>query len=70
MLRPNEMTQRDILSGAMSELLWKVGGQTKAVVAIPEANPVFEAPVRFSIDGITEKVLLNKKPSVLLFYPI
>ena len=56
MLRTNEMTQRDILSGAMSELLWKVGGQTKAVVAIPEANPVFEAPVRFSIDGITEKV--------------
>jgi len=58
MLRPNEMIQRDILAGAISDLLWKVGGQTKAVVAIPEANPVFEAPVRFSIDGITEKLHL------------
>ena len=24
-LRPNEMTQRDILAGAISEVLWKVG---------------------------------------------
>ena len=26
-------------------------------MAIPEANPVFEAPAQFSIDGLTEKVV-------------
>ena len=26
------------------------------MVAIPETNPVFEAPVRFAIDSLTEKV--------------
>ena len=31
------------------------------MVAIPEANPVFEAPARFSIDGLTEKVSLMAK---------
>ena len=37
--------------------LLQVGRDTEsAVLAIPEANPVFEAPVRFSIDGVTEKV--------------
>ena len=37
--------------------LVQVGRDTEsAVLAIPEANPVFEAPVRFSIDGVTEKV--------------
>ena len=74
-LRPNEMTQRDILTGAIAELLWKVrkldkdatqlwdivffkvGDKKQAVIAIPEANPVFEPPVRFSIDGVTEKVV-------------
>ena len=30
------------------------------MLAIPEANPVFEAPVRFSIDGLTEKLHLFK----------
>ena len=139
-LRPNEMTQREILAGAVAELLWKVqtffvtfwlrkelkvsqclsvclcetkfcqglsislrsislgslsqhswltsqdrrslkyfvllflkyvqnaqiGGGSGAVVAIPEANPVFEAPAKFSIDGLTEKVSLMKK---LLLFP-
>ena len=60
LLRPNELTQRDILAGAISDLLWKVSGSCPAVLAIPEANPVFEAPVRFSIDGLTEKLHLFK----------
>ena len=35
------------------------------MVAIPEANPVFEAPARFSIDGLTEKVSLMAKKLLL-----
>ena len=34
-------------------------GPGEAVVAIPETNPVFEAPVRYAIDSLTEKVKLN-----------
>ena len=79
LLRPNEMTQRDILAGAISELLWKVkhssdetqfttvlykasgnGQNGPAVIAVPGANQVFEAPVRFSVDGLTEKLHLFK----------
>ena len=56
MLRPNEITQRETLAAAISELLWKVGEGRRAILAIPEANPVFEASVRFSMDGLTEKV--------------
>jgi len=58
LLRPNEMIQRDILSGAIAELLWRCGDKERAVIAVPEANPVFEPPVRFSIDGLTEKLHL------------
>ena len=71
------MIQREILSGAITDILWKVehhscsgldvfrsqalyicqcSGTGEAVVAIPETNPVFEAPVRFAIDSLTEKV--------------
>ena len=56
MLRPSEMTQRETLAAAIAELLWKVGEGRRAILAIPEANPVFEASVRFSMDGLTEKV--------------
>ena len=55
-MRPNEITQREILSAAIAELLWKVGGKKQAILAVPETNPVFEASVRFSMDGVTEKV--------------
>ena len=66
------MIQREILSGAITDLLWKVvlswlfskvkfcisqcSGAGEAVVAIPETNPVFEAPARYAIDSLTEKV--------------
>ena len=40
----------------MTELLWKVGEKNRAVLAVPETSPVFEASVRFSMDGVTEKV--------------
>ena len=56
MLRPNEILQRETLSAAIAELLWKVGAGRRAVLAIPEASPVFEASVRFTMDGLTEKV--------------
>ena len=62
MLRPSEITQRETLAASIAELLWKVGEGRRAVLAIPEANPVFEASVRFSMDGLTEKVreMLNR----------
>ena len=60
LLRPNEITQREILSAAIAELLWKVGGKKQAILAVPETNPVFEASVRFSMDGVTEKLHLFK----------
>ena len=59
-MRPNEITQREILSAAIAELLWKVGGKKQAILAVPETNPVFEASVRFSMDGVTEKLHLFK----------
>ena len=56
LLRPNEITQRETLSASIAELLWKVGDKKRAILAVPENNPVFEASVRFSMDGVTEKV--------------
>jgi len=60
LLRPNEMTQREILAGAIADLLWKVGDKEQAVLVVPEANPVFEPSVRFAIDGLTEKLHIFK----------
>ena len=77
LLRPNEVTQREVLSAAVAELLWRAGDRRRAVIAIPEvrtqdtllyfakhelypqSNPVFDASVRFSMDGVTEKVVYN-----------
>ena len=45
--------------GPLSEIklcICQCSGTTEAVVAIPETNPVFEAPVRYAIDSLTEKV--------------
>jgi hypothetical protein len=36
---------------------FKCGDKKQAVVAVPEANPVFENPISFTFDGVTEKVL-------------
>lgn len=71
-LKPNENTQRDVLIGAVSELLWKVfflsiyfiiylssvqvGEKKVAVLAIPGSTPVIEPTIRFSVDELTEKV--------------
>ena len=60
LLRPNEITQRETLSASIAELLWKVGDKKRAILAVPENNPVFEASVRFSMDGVTEKLHLFK----------
>ena len=78
-LRPNESTQRDALSGAVAELLWKVtgwctniqiillilqcGGKAGAVVAIPGVGRVFDPPPKFNIDGVTEKVKKTRNNS-------
>ena len=46
--------------GPFSEIklcICQCSGTTEAVVAIPETNPVFEAPVRYAIDSLTEKVI-------------
>lgn len=81
LLRPNEVTQREVLSAAVAELLWRAGDRRRAVIAIPEvrtqdsllhfakyelypqSNPVFDASVRFSMDGVTEKVVYNLSQS-------
>ena len=68
MLRPSEITQRETLAAAIAELLWKVGEGRRAILAIPEANPVFEASVRFSMDGLTEKVSEFKIGDVLIVF--
>ena len=68
MLRPSEITQRETLAAAIAELLWKVGEGRRAILAIPEANPVFEASVRFSMDGLTEKVSKLKIGDVLIIF--
>jgi hypothetical protein len=39
------------------------GDRQQAVVALPGANPVFENPISFTLDGVTEKVL--KKMHIL-----
>ena len=59
MLRPNEITQREVLSAAIADVLWLVGDKKRAILAVPEANPVFEASVRFGMDGVTEKVRVS-----------
>ena len=51
-----ESFKRELLASSMAELLWKVGDKNHAVLAVPETSPVFEASVRFSMDGVTEKV--------------
>jgi len=55
-LRPTETIQRDILVGAITELLWKCGEKERAVLAVPDAAVCFEPPSKFSIDGVTEKL--------------
>ena len=67
MLRPSEITQRETLAAAIAELLWKVGEGRRAILAIPEANPVFEASVRFSMDGLTEKVRALENRRCIIF---
>merc|ERR1712025_181638 len=59
-LKPNEATQRDVLCGAISEILWKSGGGEGAVLAIPGQEAVFEPNAKFYIDGLTEKLHLFK----------
>ena len=56
-LKPNEMTQRDALCGAIVEILWKAGERKSAVLVLPDVNPVLEPSVRLSADDLTEKVL-------------
>ena len=71
LLRPSDTIQKEILCGAIVELLWKVRfaslgfmftsdnkcGETKqAVLAIPGTEPGFESTAFLTFDGLTEKV--------------
>jgi len=56
MLRPNYETQKEILTCAIIELLWKCGSQKQAVLVIPGEHPCFEASKIYSTDGVTEKL--------------
>ncbi|XP_023337706.1 inactive ubiquitin carboxyl-terminal hydrolase MINDY-4B isoform X2 [Eurytemora carolleeae] len=60
LLRPSDVTQREILIGAIAEILWKVGGQTRAVLAIPDTELSFEITPRITADKITEKLRIFK----------
>ena len=70
LLQPSDAIQKEILCGAIVELLWKVlnrcenssltsfkcGDRERAVLAILDVAIDFEPTVFYSADGLTEKV--------------
>ena len=43
----------------MTEILWKVGDRSRAVIVIPCLEVVIDPPLTFTFDGVTEKVGLT-----------
>ena len=45
----------------MTEILWKVGDRSRAVIVIPCLEVVIDPPLTFTFDGVTEKVGLARR---------
>ena len=56
LLEPTDTVQKDSLCSAMTEILWKVGDRSRAVIVIPCLEVVIDPPLTFTFDGVTEKV--------------
>ena len=59
LLEPADNIQKDSLCAAMTEILWKVGDRSRAVIVIPCLEVVIDPPLTFTFDGVTEKVGLT-----------
>ena len=57
LLKPNEKSQTDMLSGGLAEILCRVAEGGEAVFCIPGPNNCFEPAAHYGIDGVTEKVI-------------
>jgi len=60
LLKPNEKSQTDMLSGGLAEILCRVAEGGEAVFCIPGPNNCFEPAAHYGIDGVTEKLRLFK----------
>ena len=51
--------------GGISEVLIKVAEGKEATLALPGPETCFEATGQYGIDGVTEKVLINKSYRII-----
>ncbi|XP_054271596.1 inactive ubiquitin carboxyl-terminal hydrolase MINDY-4B-like [Macrosteles quadrilineatus] len=57
-LKPNRSRQLEALIKAMSDILWRVGEKTKAIICLPQDTALVPHSVNFFQDTLTEKLHL------------
>lgn len=55
-LQPTEFERRRALCGAICEVLWQAGSQTRCCVCLQQELPLFDTDYTYRVDGVTEKV--------------
>ncbi|NXY85058.1 MINY4 hydrolase, partial [Alcedo cyanopectus] len=57
-LQPSEAHRTKCLSKAIAEILWRAGGNEKAIVALPSGRQQFTPVGKYKADGILETLIL------------
>ncbi|NWY67163.1 MINY4 hydrolase, partial [Erithacus rubecula] len=58
-LQPSEAHRTKCLSLALADILWRAGGQEKALVALPSGRQQFTPTGKYKADGILETLILH-----------
>lgn len=57
-LQPSDFERRKALSGALCDVLWQAGNQTRCCVCLQQDVAFFDTDYQYRVDGFTEKVYL------------
>lgn len=55
-LHPSDFERRKALCGAICDVLWQAGNQTRCCICLQQDTAFFDTDYRYRVDGITEKV--------------
>ncbi|NXE07589.1 MINY4 hydrolase, partial [Lophotis ruficrista] len=58
-LQPSEVHRTKCLTMAIADILWRAGGNEKAIVALPSGRQLFTPVGKYKADGILETLILH-----------
>ena len=69
-VQPSEFERRKALCGAICDILWQAGNQSRCCMCLRQEEALFDMDYTYRVDGITEKVIIQLFTKQQNFRPV